>query len=374
MKKINLKEISIKKDCACDSSRNSRNNYNNLSFRKNCFSARSFRRLSVDKNIKSSNNNSVNSLNGFSKKTCRICYCEEENEKNPLVQPCMCSGSLKYIHLKCLKQWINTRNLVEVENNNKCKIFLVKQVDCELCKMRFPDYVRHKGKLFEIIEFNTEFQNYLILESLNFDKHNKKYIYIISLDNIKKLQIGRGNNSDIFLNDMSVSRVHCFFIIENENIFLEDNNSKFGSLVLMQMPNIILAENVPLYMQVGRTFICCKVKNKFNFFCCNTLNEKERMNFYHKQNERQIDNLRIMTVKTEENEDNEEYEDEEICDFEEKEEKDETWEKMDNDVDEDIKINGMKDGKYSFCSKENNKNFENISLMRIINKRYKKKK
>ena len=314
----------------------------------------------------------MTSLNRFTKRTCRICYCEEDNEDNPLVQPCMCCGSVKYIHLKCLKQWINTRNIVQIENNNKCKIYLKKQVDCELCKMKFPDYVRHKGKLYEIIEFNNEFQNYLVLESLNYDKHNNKYIYIISLDKINKLQIGRGSNSDIILNDMSVSRAHCFFVIENGSIFLEDNDSKFGSLVLMQMESVRLAENIPLYMQVGRTFINCKLKNKFKFFSCCSMSEKQRINFYQKQNERQIDNQRILTVKTEENEDNEEEEDEEeeeeACLFEEKEE---AWEKIDNDVDEDIKSIGMKDGKYNFYSKDNNKNMEKVSILRIISRRIK---
>ena len=36
-------------------------------------------------------------------KLCRICYGEEDNEENPLLQPCTCSGSMKYIHLNCLK-------------------------------------------------------------------------------------------------------------------------------------------------------------------------------------------------------------------------------------------------------------------------------
>ena len=37
------------------------------------------------------------------KKKCRICYSDEENPiLNPLIQPCSCSGSLRYIHYYCL--------------------------------------------------------------------------------------------------------------------------------------------------------------------------------------------------------------------------------------------------------------------------------
>ena len=36
-------------------------------------------------------------------KTCRLCYGGEED--GPLVQPCACRGSAKYIHIHCLEKW-----------------------------------------------------------------------------------------------------------------------------------------------------------------------------------------------------------------------------------------------------------------------------
>ena len=62
----------------------------------------------------------------FCQKICRICYQEDDTKENPLIQPCLCSGSLKYIHLNCLKQWIGTRSCIRVDNNDYCSIFLVK--------------------------------------------------------------------------------------------------------------------------------------------------------------------------------------------------------------------------------------------------------
>lgn len=36
---------------------------------------------------------------------CRICLCDDYDLENPLINPCKCSGTMKYIHLLCLRQW-----------------------------------------------------------------------------------------------------------------------------------------------------------------------------------------------------------------------------------------------------------------------------
>ena len=55
------------------------------------------------------------------KKICRICYMEEIDKKiNPLIKPCKCSGSMKYIHYECLLHWLKTKVLISknIYNNN----------------------------------------------------------------------------------------------------------------------------------------------------------------------------------------------------------------------------------------------------------------
>lgn len=37
---------------------------------------------------------------------CRFCFDEYQTIHNPLIAPCKCNGSIKYIHLKCLLKWI----------------------------------------------------------------------------------------------------------------------------------------------------------------------------------------------------------------------------------------------------------------------------
>ena len=234
-----------------------------------------------------------------SNKICRICYLEEDDEENPLVQPCICSGSMKYIHLKCLKHWINTRSFDKVDSNEICSIFIIKPVECELCKTKFPDYIRHNGKLFALLDFQYEYKNYLTLESLTLDKHKNKFLYVISLENNGKIRLGRGHDSDILLSDISVSRIHCIISTENKNVYIEDNNSKFGTLILIQSPSIQMVENLPLYFQVGRTFFNCKYKKPSKLFQCCGVSERPNLFYYHKQNKMQVNARTMWTVKTE---------------------------------------------------------------------------
>ena len=149
-------------------------------------------------------------------KLCKICYGEEEDPDNPLVQPCQCSGSLKYIHLKCLKHWLNTKSCINVDSNERYSVFLVKKIECEICKQKFPDFVKHKDKLYEILEPNIDFNCYCILENLSLDKDGKRFIYVINLERNEKLKIGRGHDAHLTLSDISVSRIHGILIIENK--------------------------------------------------------------------------------------------------------------------------------------------------------------
>lgn len=65
---------------------------------------------------------------------CRICHCESDPQ-NPLLTPCYCSGSLKYVHQTCLQQWLTAS-----ETNS-----------CELCK--FPFIMHTKIKPFNEVSF-----------------------------------------------------------------------------------------------------------------------------------------------------------------------------------------------------------------------------
>ena len=70
---------------------------------------------------------------------CRICLSEEGfEEDNPLVFPCKCSGSVKNIHIKCLKQWIRSQTYIRQTQYSTSIIW--KTFECELCHTTFPSY------------------------------------------------------------------------------------------------------------------------------------------------------------------------------------------------------------------------------------------
>jgi len=224
-------------------------------------------------------------------KACRICYIEEETIENPLLQPCTCSGSMKYIHLECLRQWLSNRVFKHIESNQKCNIYLYKQPECELCKTKFPDIINHNGTPYVILDFNNNFENYIIVESLTLDKKQNKYIYIVNMDNPKNIiTIGRGSESSIYINDISVSRLHCFFNINknSKKLFLVDNNSKFGTLVLIQAKEINLSLDLKLHVQIGRSYLEFVSKISSSFFECCGVKEKNNSDYYYSQNKDKI--------------------------------------------------------------------------------------
>ena len=275
---------------------------------------------------------SVHTENKKKKKVCRICYTEEEDGmENPIVQPCHCLGSCKYIHLNCLKQWINTKSCLKIDQNDYCSVFIFTETECEICKAKLPDLVEHNGNLYSLLDFSDEFLNYLILESITLDKENNKFLYVISLDKKEDIKVGRGQFCDIILSDVSVSRIHSLITVEGKNIYIRDNNSKFGTLILMQAEKLKMTEDLPLHIQVGRTYFNFVLKSPKVFGCCG-VSENPNILYYFRQNEKVINN--VFTVKTEENKN---YDNNSDSDDEEK--------KVDEDKIEEKKINENKNEK-----------------------------
>ena len=236
-------------------------------------------------------------------KTCRICYIQEEDpDNNPLVQPCKCDGSLKYIHLQCLSHWINTHSCEKLENNDKCSIYLIKPIVCELCKSKFPDYIKFKNRFFPLINFTHEYNSYLTLESLTLDKFQNKFIYVVSLEGARKIFLGKNRNCEIVLSDRSIENIHCFMIVSNKQVYLEDNDSKFGTLVLVQTKRLKLYPGIPIYLQIGRSFLEIMVKKEFKLFDCCVSEDKNNIYTYYEQNEKYIKNDMALVVQDEDEE------------------------------------------------------------------------
>ncbi len=42
-------------------------------------------------------------------KKCRFCWISGATPENPLLGTCKCSGSVGFIHLQCLKEWLSVK-------------------------------------------------------------------------------------------------------------------------------------------------------------------------------------------------------------------------------------------------------------------------
>lgn len=136
-----------------------------------------------------SNNNIVNQIKKH-KSLCRICYCDGTEVDSPLISPCSCSGSMKFIHFSCLQKWLKSKIVVKSTITENSSSYSLKQIECELCKVVFPDFVKYKGKLYDTKEFiKPSYKTYIILESAMMDKSSNKVLFYVNLESKQNIRI-----------------------------------------------------------------------------------------------------------------------------------------------------------------------------------------
>ena len=94
----------------------------------------------------------------------------------------------------------------------------------------------------------------------------------------------------------------------NKTIYLEDNDSKFGTLVLIQSPIVHIEENVSLHFQVGRTYFSTKIKKPFTLFGCCSITESADEYVYQRENAKNIDYQKKIVIEEEKEDDSDEEE------------------------------------------------------------------
>ena len=78
----------------------------------------------------------------------------------------------------------------------------------------------------------------------------------------QKITLGRGHESDIRINDISVSRTHAVLTFNSSTgqILIRDLKSKFGTLILIK--NNLQIKEKKILLQIGRTYIEAYINNK----------------------------------------------------------------------------------------------------------------
>jgi len=75
-----------------------------------------------------------------------------------------------------------------------------------------------------------------------------KVVHVFDL-RYNEFKVGRSVETDMKIADISVSRTHSFLKIKDSKIFVEDNGSKFGTLVKIQRPLDILKSRPEISQQ-----------------------------------------------------------------------------------------------------------------------------
>lgn len=193
-------------------------------------------------------------------KVCRICLMEGAESDDPLIAPCSCRGSIEFVHVGCLRHWANGRlNVSEGVSGS----YFYRPQTCELCKSPYPAYVHIAEQRRPLVEVPQTEPPFIVLENMVRDsqQHTGRGLHVISLANDKLLKLGRGHESDVRIADVSISRCHATVRFHRGQFVLEDNSSKFGTLVAMKKPRTLDA-GFAISIQVGRTVLSLSLQSR----------------------------------------------------------------------------------------------------------------
>ena len=243
------------------------------------------------------NNENSNIKNFFIEKNdgkynCRICYRNDSDLNDPLISPCKCSGSMSYIHYKCLKSCIEAK--IQKKKEENFISYYWKNFNCEICLFPYPKYIKYKNLKYSLVDIDTNnFNQYCICDYSLFDDNKKKSFHrgfiIFKFDDDNEITLGRNQSNEIKLKDISVSRKHCYIIKRNGKLFIKDLNSKFGTLkYIKDKYEILIGQNIDLLSGKNRFLVNLSKKwsflnfgNLFKFGCCSCrqINDNDEFNF-----------------------------------------------------------------------------------------------
>jgi len=86
-------------------------------------------------------------------------------------------------------------------------------------------------------------------------------VHILSFANQSLIKLGRGQETDARIPDISVSRIHAQFEFYRDNFYIEDLHSKFGTIILLKESLTISHSSKSAQLQVGRHLFVFSLKD-----------------------------------------------------------------------------------------------------------------
>ena len=67
---------------------------------------------------------------------CRICLDEEDTTtvgaENPFITPCACQGSMRFIHVRCVREWLDGKK--QSQKLDGVYSYYWEELSCDICK------------------------------------------------------------------------------------------------------------------------------------------------------------------------------------------------------------------------------------------------
>lgn len=177
---------------------------------------------------------------------CRICLEPETSDLEFEPDLCFCSRKMP-AHTECIIKWMSKK--CEKWKKSGVAFYDLTLLFCDICKQKYPGSVKHKGVDRQILDTNFAFGTpYAIIEAFENESTAVNAYFIIQMPTEdQKFIIGRHEQNDLSFRDISVSRQHATLLWKRGRLFLYDNDSKFGTLKLVQ----------------EKHYLCTGVRNKF---------------------------------------------------------------------------------------------------------------
>jgi hypothetical protein len=254
---------------------------------------------------------------------CRLCYQEESTILDPLLCPCKCKGSMRYIHYSCLKKSIMQK--IQIRNEKYFDIYFFKSYNCEICLETYPKYIKYKSYIYNLVEVDlSKYTDYIQASIIyytdnnnngNNDKDKKQLSYlgyiIFNIEEKNEMKVGRNQSNEIVLKDISISRFHCVLKRENNLLKIKDSKSKFGTLSYIKNTKQIEREQPSLTLISGKHQFIFNLKyhekmfgflqNIFGNGCCSCNKKREKSELImdkNNNNKKQIENNEIKDIKS----------------------------------------------------------------------------
>jgi len=182
---------------------------------------------------------------------CKYCLMDKisDNElENLMLYPCKCSGSSAGVHFGCLRNWVQYKIIAKHSNN--VANYHWKKLECEICLEPLPRRIQFGSNIFELINIDKPAAPHIVLEKMGEDQKSTSYVLIVPEPG-QVIKMGRGHQCDFRISDISVSRIHAHLKFEDGKFLVYDNDSKFGTLVLLTQNYSVKEDKAAV--QIGRT-------------------------------------------------------------------------------------------------------------------------